>query len=141
MPTLRCCRADWTQHDEAIGDTLAELGRSGVPAYVLYVPGESSPRLLPEVLTPGIVMDAIGKLPRAAAQSTARTAGRSSYFILALFVLFSSGKSRPRATADPSTSLRMTAAGSIGGAKQTASTVAHDPPRFADLMRRISSMR
>jgi len=68
-------RADWTQHDEAIGDTLAKLGRSGVPAYVLYVPGESSPRLLPEVLTPGIVMHEIGKLPRAGAQSAARGAG------------------------------------------------------------------
>ncbi len=56
-------KADWTQHDEAIGDTLAKLGRSGVPAYALYEPGESSPRLLPEVLTPGIVIDAVGKLP------------------------------------------------------------------------------
>ncbi len=69
-------RADWTQHDEAIGDTLAKLGRSGVPAYVLYVPGESSPRLLPEVLTPGIVMDEIGKLPRAGAQTGARGASQ-----------------------------------------------------------------
>ena len=57
-------RADWTQHDDAITETLAGLGRSGVPAYVLYVPGESAPRLLPEVLTPGIVTDAVNKLPR-----------------------------------------------------------------------------
>jgi thiol:disulfide interchange protein DsbD len=61
-------RADWTQHDDAITDTLAKLGRSGVPAYVLYVPGEASPRLLPEVLTPGIVTDAIASLPKAAIQ-------------------------------------------------------------------------
>ncbi|HEY3624913.1 MAG TPA: thioredoxin family protein [Terracidiphilus sp.] len=61
-------RADWTQYDDAITDTLAKLGRSGVPAYVLYVPGESSPRLLPEVLTPGIVTDAIASLPRSATQ-------------------------------------------------------------------------
>jgi thiol:disulfide interchange protein len=61
-------RADWTQHDEAIGQTLAGLGRSGVPVYALYVPGEASPRLLPEVLTPGIVTDALNKLPRAATQ-------------------------------------------------------------------------
>jgi thiol:disulfide interchange protein DsbD len=64
-------KADWTQHDEAIGQALAALGRSGVPAYALYVPGEASPRLLPEVLTPGIVTDALGKLPRAATQSAA----------------------------------------------------------------------
>jgi thiol:disulfide interchange protein DsbD len=61
-------RADWTQHDEAIAQTLASLGRSGVPAYALYVPGEISPRLLPEVLTPGIVTDALNKLPHGATQ-------------------------------------------------------------------------
>jgi len=61
-------RADWTRHDEGITQALTALGRSGVPAYALYVPGETSPRLLPEVLTPGIVTDALGKLPRAATQ-------------------------------------------------------------------------
>jgi thiol:disulfide interchange protein DsbD len=57
-------RADWTRHDEGITQALTALGRSGVPAYALYVPGETSPRLLPEVLTPGIVTDALGKLPK-----------------------------------------------------------------------------
>jgi thiol:disulfide interchange protein DsbD len=66
-------RADWTQHDDAIGNTLAALGRSGVPAYALYVPGEASPRLLPEVLTPGIVTEALGNLPHSATQSAAAT--------------------------------------------------------------------
>lgn len=61
-------RADWTQHDDAITETLAKLGRSGVPVYALYVPGESSPRLLPEVLTPGIVTDALARLPRSETQ-------------------------------------------------------------------------
>ncbi len=64
-------KADWTQHDEAIGDALAGLGRSGVPAYVLYVPGETSPRLLPEVLTPGIVIGELASLPHSATQSVA----------------------------------------------------------------------
>jgi thiol:disulfide interchange protein DsbD len=59
-------RADWTRHDEAITQTLTALGRSGVPAYALYVPGENNPRLLPEVLTPGIVLDALNKLPKMA---------------------------------------------------------------------------
>jgi thiol:disulfide interchange protein DsbD len=58
-------RADWTRHDEAITQALTALGRSGVPAYALYAPGETSPQLLPEVLTPGIVMDALSKLPKA----------------------------------------------------------------------------
>jgi len=59
-------RADWTRHDEAITQALAALGRSGVPAYALYAPEESSPRLLPEVLTQNIVMDALTKLPKTA---------------------------------------------------------------------------
>jgi thiol:disulfide interchange protein/DsbC/DsbD-like thiol-disulfide interchange protein len=66
-------RADWTQHDEAIGQVLAGLGRSGVPAYALYVPGQTQPRLLPEVLTPGIVTEALSKLPRATTQSARAT--------------------------------------------------------------------
>ncbi|HUB52521.1 MAG TPA: thioredoxin family protein [Terracidiphilus sp.] len=56
-------KADWTRHDEAITQALTALGRDGVPAYALYVPGDNNPRLLPEVLTPGVVMDAINSLP------------------------------------------------------------------------------
>jgi thiol:disulfide interchange protein DsbD len=55
-------KADWTRHDEAITQALTALGRSGVPAYALYAPGESQPQMLPEVLTPGIVLDAVEKL-------------------------------------------------------------------------------
>jgi thiol:disulfide interchange protein DsbD len=55
-------KADWTRHDEAITQALTALGRSGVPAYALYTPGQSEPAMLPEVLTPGIVTDAVGKL-------------------------------------------------------------------------------
>uniref|UniRef100_E6QN60 Thiol:disulfide interchange protein-like protein n=1 Tax=mine drainage metagenome TaxID=410659 RepID=E6QN60_9ZZZZ len=57
-------RADWTEHDDAITEVLTSLGRSGVPAYVLYAPGANGQTtLLPEVLTPGIVLDALRKLP------------------------------------------------------------------------------
>jgi thiol:disulfide interchange protein DsbD len=56
-------KADWTRHDEQITQTLTALGRSGVPTYVLYTPGEKNPQLLPEALTPGIVLGALGKLP------------------------------------------------------------------------------
>jgi thiol:disulfide interchange protein DsbD len=59
-------RADWTRQDEAITQALAGLGRSGVPAYALYAPGQSEPEMLPEVLTPGIVTNALAKLPKAA---------------------------------------------------------------------------
>jgi len=59
-------RADWTRHDEAITQALTALGRSGVPAYALYAPGQSQPQMLPEVLTLGIVIDALNKLPKTA---------------------------------------------------------------------------
>jgi DsbC/DsbD-like thiol-disulfide interchange protein/cytochrome c biogenesis protein CcdA len=56
-------RADWTQHDEMIAQALAQLDRSGVPTYALY-PGSTSeaPKLLPEVLTSGIVFSALDGL-------------------------------------------------------------------------------
>ena len=57
-------RADWTQHDDAITQALTALGRSGVPTYVLYAQGQSQPQILPEVLTPGIVTEAIRNLRR-----------------------------------------------------------------------------
>lgn len=64
-------RADWTRYDDNITRALNSFGRSGVPTYVLYAPGESQPRILPEVLTPGIVTDAIAQLPRASTQTAA----------------------------------------------------------------------
>jgi thiol:disulfide interchange protein DsbD len=66
-------KADWTQQDENIARALASFGRNGVPAYALYVPGEASPRLLPEVLTPGIVTGALKSLPRTAARTNTST--------------------------------------------------------------------
>jgi thiol:disulfide interchange protein DsbD len=58
-------KADWTERDDAISQALTALGRSGVPAYVLYASNsrEGAPVLLPEALTPGIVIDALSKLP------------------------------------------------------------------------------
>ena len=57
-------KADWTRHDEDITKALAAMNRSGVPAYALYLPGQSQPQMLPEALTPGIVLDALNKMPR-----------------------------------------------------------------------------
>jgi thiol:disulfide interchange protein len=52
-------KADWTLHDERISEALRDLGRSGVPLYVLYAPGAAEARLLPEVITPDIVLRAL----------------------------------------------------------------------------------
>jgi thiol:disulfide interchange protein len=60
-------KADWTREDPAITQALTALGRSGVPVYALYSPGQNDPQLLPQVLTPGIVLDVINKLPNGAA--------------------------------------------------------------------------
>jgi thiol:disulfide interchange protein len=54
-------RADWTKHDEGIASALRELGRSGVPTYVFYPPGQPA-MVLPEVLTPGVVLSALDQL-------------------------------------------------------------------------------
>ncbi len=67
-------RADWTRHDQAITEALAALGRDSVPVYLLYAPGQSSPQVLPAVLTPGIVVNALGKLPRGAGATQASAA-------------------------------------------------------------------
>ena len=56
-------RADWTRHDEAIANALAALGRSGIPTYALYSADPNAPpKLLPEVLTPGIVFRALDEV-------------------------------------------------------------------------------
>ena len=43
-------RADWTRRDPAVTAALAQLGRSGVPVYVIYKPG-SAPVVLSEILS------------------------------------------------------------------------------------------
>ncbi|MFN7954966.1 MAG: protein-disulfide reductase DsbD family protein [bacterium] len=58
-------RADWTHRDPAITQWLASFGRAGVPLYVLYDAPHGSdpaPTILPAVLTPQIVLDALARL-------------------------------------------------------------------------------
>lgn len=52
-------RGDWTRQDEEITRAIHEYGRNSVPLYVLYGPDNTGPVLLPEILTVGIVMDAL----------------------------------------------------------------------------------
>lgn len=54
--------ADWTRHDPAISRQLERYGRSGVPLYLLYSPTAEQPLVLPQLLTEGIVADAIQAL-------------------------------------------------------------------------------
>lgn len=55
-------RADWTQRDAMIESVLAGYGRSSIPFYVAYGANASQPTFLPEVLRPGIVIDALENL-------------------------------------------------------------------------------
>jgi thiol:disulfide interchange protein DsbD len=52
--------ADWTRRDPAITALLAAHGRSGVPLYLYYAPGAPEPKVLPQILTEGEVLAALG---------------------------------------------------------------------------------
>jgi thiol:disulfide interchange protein/DsbC/DsbD-like thiol-disulfide interchange protein len=56
-------KADWTSYDSAIGEILSSYGRNSVPFYLLF-PGKGGeePQALPELLTPGIVLEAVAAL-------------------------------------------------------------------------------
>jgi thiol:disulfide interchange protein DsbD len=56
-------RADWTNRDPEITAALARHGRNGVPLYLLYVPGEPAPRVLPEILTSAVMIEALSAIP------------------------------------------------------------------------------
>ncbi len=56
-------RADWTNRNPEITAALDRFGRSGVPLYVFYPRGGGEPVLLPTVLTPEIVLDALAGAP------------------------------------------------------------------------------
>jgi thiol:disulfide interchange protein DsbD len=56
-------RADWTRRDPTITAALSQLGRSGVPVYLLQAPGNSAPQVLSEVLSVREVREALAKLP------------------------------------------------------------------------------
>ena len=62
--------ADWTRRDERIRAELARFGRSGVPLYLIFSPGDTArPVLLPELLSVDGVLQAL----RSAADSNGVT--------------------------------------------------------------------
>lgn len=60
-------KGDWTSRDKAISDYLETFHRDGVPLYVYYPPKDAAtgtrpnPMILPQILTVGIVKDALMK--------------------------------------------------------------------------------
>ena len=52
-------RGDWTNKDPAITAELARYHRGAVPFDLIYLPGRPDPVMLPELLTPSIVLNAL----------------------------------------------------------------------------------
>ena len=52
-------KADWTNYDPDIGRILASYGRVGVPLYLYFAPNAAKAEVLPQVLTPGVLMSAL----------------------------------------------------------------------------------
>jgi thiol:disulfide interchange protein DsbD len=57
-------KADWTRRNPDITAELERFGRSAVPFTLVYGPANAEPIVLPEVLTPGVVLDAIERVGR-----------------------------------------------------------------------------
>jgi len=71
-------RADWTRKDDAITQALLGYGRQGVPLYVLYGPRPGAPpELLPEVISPGMVLGAIERQVTAVTNTGTDGGGRA----------------------------------------------------------------
>ena len=51
-------RADWTRHDPAITQALADLDRTGIPVYAIYRPGQP-PVVLSELISVADVLAAL----------------------------------------------------------------------------------
>ncbi|MHA1598413.1 MAG: protein-disulfide reductase DsbD family protein [Alphaproteobacteria bacterium] len=52
-------QADWTLPDDGIARYLASFGRYGIPFNAIYGPGAPNGKVLPELLSPGIVLDGL----------------------------------------------------------------------------------
>jgi thiol:disulfide interchange protein len=54
--------ADWTNHSHEISKSLKEYHKESIPLYVLKIPGNKKPIILPELLTTKDVLDALSKI-------------------------------------------------------------------------------
>ncbi len=56
---IRMLKGDWTNRNAEIAALLSDYGRAGVPLYLLFPKGSMEAIVLPEILTPGIIADAV----------------------------------------------------------------------------------
>jgi len=52
-------RGDWTNKDAQITEELAKYHRAAVPFNLVWLPGRADPVILPEILSPSAVLDAV----------------------------------------------------------------------------------
>ena len=69
-------RGDWTNKDPRITAELASYQRSAVPFNVIWAPGRDAPLILPELLTPGTVLDALKSVARPPAAADNKVTSR-----------------------------------------------------------------
>ena len=51
--------ADWTKKDETIARALSSHGRIGVPLYLVYLPNQPEPVVLPQLLSSQTIIEAL----------------------------------------------------------------------------------
>ncbi|MBV9993594.1 MAG: thioredoxin family protein [Caulobacteraceae bacterium] len=68
---------DWTSRDQAIAKALADQGRIGVPLYLVYGVDGGPPAILPQLLTPGVVVRALEAASKPGAEKRAGDAAEA----------------------------------------------------------------
>ena len=63
---IKYLKGDWTNRDPVITETLTAFGYSGVPLYLYYPRGAAEPIVLPQLLTPDIVLSELKAADRTA---------------------------------------------------------------------------
>jgi thiol:disulfide interchange protein DsbD len=58
-------KADWTNRDAVIAKELSDHGRAGVPLYLLYPANGGEPKVLPQLLTEGLIKQAVEEAAKA----------------------------------------------------------------------------
>ncbi len=54
---IHALKADWTARDASLARVLAGYGRNSIPFYVFYDGKADKPKFLPELLTPGLLLE------------------------------------------------------------------------------------
>jgi thiol:disulfide interchange protein len=59
---VQMLRGDNTRKDDTINEWLTKFKRAGVPLYLFYIPNQTEPEVLPEIITKDMIYKLIDKL-------------------------------------------------------------------------------